>query len=111
MKHELPAVTFSFDTKNFQVTVEKDLDNPVEVYEVAQKINESEYVVTWKDNKTSEPLPAFTIDANNDDYLLWQIIDHIEEYEGSNTYSTIAGELHEGWPENPEELMLKQLPQ
>lgn len=46
MKHELPAVTFSFDTKNFQVTVEKDLDNPVEVYEVAQKINESEYVVT-----------------------------------------------------------------
>ena len=41
MKHELPAVTFSFDTKNFQVTVEKDLDNPVEVYEVAQKINMS----------------------------------------------------------------------
>ena len=87
MNYELPSVTFSFDTKNFQVTV-----------------------VTWKNNKTAEPLPAFTIDANNDNHLLWQIIDHIEEYEGSNTYSTVAGELHEGWPENPEELMLKQLP-
>lgn len=110
MNYELPAVTFGFDTKNFQVTVEKDSETPVEVYEVAQKISGSEYIVTWKNNKAAEPLPAFTIDANNDDYLLWQIIDHIEEYEGSNTYSTVDGELHEGLPENPEELMLKQLP-
>lgn len=35
MNYELPAVTFNFDAKNFQVTVEKDLDSPIEVYEVA----------------------------------------------------------------------------
>lgn len=111
MNYELPAVTFNFDTQNFQVTVEKDPETPVEVYEVDQKISDSEYIVTWKDNKSAEALPAFTIDANHDDYLLWQIIDHIEEYEGSNTYSTVDGELHEGLPKNPEKLMLKQLPQ
>lgn len=112
MRYEPPAVIFNFDTQRFQVIVEKDVATPVEVYEVAHKISDSEYVVTWANNTNTEPLPAFTIDTNDDDYyLLWQIINHIEEYEGSTTYSIIDGETQEGFPDNPEELMLKQLPQ
>lgn len=112
MRYELPAVIFNFDTRHFQVIVEKDTTTPAEVYEVDQKISDSEYVVTWTNNTNTEPLPAFTIDTNDDDYyLLWQTIYHIEEYEGSTTYSIIDGEAQEGFPDNPEELMLKQLPQ
>ncbi len=110
MKHEPPAVIFHFDTRRFRVTVDKGAASPVEVYEVAQKISDSEYVVTWANGTDTTPLPAFTIDTNGD-YFLGQIIDHIEEYEGSTTYSTIEGQTREGLPDNPEELMLKQLPQ
>lgn len=111
MQYELPAVTFNFDTQRFQVIVKKDTSTPVEMYEVAQKISDSKYVVTWTNNTNAEPLPAFTIDANDNDYLFWQIIDHIEECEGSTTYSTIACHTHAGVPDNPDELILKQLPQ
>lgn len=110
MTYEPPAVIFNFDTRRFQVTVNTARDTPAELYEVAQKISTSEYLVTWTNNPAVEPLPAFTIDANDEDYLLWQIIDHIEEYEGSATYSMTSGEVRKGFPDNPEELMLKQLP-
>ena len=79
MLYELPAIIFNFDTRRFQVVVDKNTTTPVKVYEVAYKISDSEYVVTWENTAAPEPLPAFTIDANDDDCILQQIIDHIEE--------------------------------